>query len=122
MAASLYGGFVGTYLRELDAEATARIEIPLSEVLPEPAGGIDTGLRPPEPPIGIGHYMRYRWAPEIKAVAVIPDFEVKTADARGVLPPQYIRADIVGFLLILLYVHTNDGRGHSICNDSLCFL
>ena len=100
MAASLYGGFVGTYLRELDAEATARIEIPLSEVLPEPAGGIDTGLRPPEPPIGIGHYMRYRWAPEIKAVAVIPGFEVKTADARGVLPPLYARADIVGIILV----------------------
>lgn len=43
VAAALYGGFVGTYLNELSAEDTERLEIPLSEVLPEPAGGIDTG-------------------------------------------------------------------------------
>ena len=98
VAAALYGGFVGTYLRELDPEAMARIEIPLSEVLPAPAGGIDTGLRPPEPPQGIGHYIKFKWAPEIKAVAIIPDFEVKTADARGVLPAQYSRADAVSTL------------------------
>ena len=98
VAAALYGGFVGTYLRELDPEAMARIEIPLSEVLPEPAGGIDTGLRPPEPPEGIGHYIKFKWAPEVKAIAIIPDFEVKTADARGVLPKSYSRADVVSIL------------------------
>ena len=53
--AALYGGFFGMYLRHLDKEAVARKEIPLSEVLPEPAGGIDTGLKPPEPPEDIGH-------------------------------------------------------------------
>ena len=95
VAAALYGGFVGTYLRELDAKDMARIEIPLSEVLPAPAGGVDTGLTPPEPPEGIGHYIKFRWAPEVKAIAIIPDFEVKTADARGVLPSQYSRADVV---------------------------
>jgi len=94
VAAALYGGFVGTYLRELDPESTARIEIPLSEVLPAPAGGVDTGLTPPEPPVGIGHYIKFKWAPEVKAIAIIPDFEVKTADARGVLPRQYSRADV----------------------------
>ena len=98
VAAALYGGFVGTYLRELDPEAMARIEIPLSEVLPTPAGGVDTGLRPPEPPHGIGHYIKFKWAPEIKAIAIIPDFEVKTADARGALPAQYSRADAVSSL------------------------
>ena len=98
VAAALYGGFVGTYLRELDPEAMARIEIPLSEVLPTPAGGVDTGLKPPEPPQGIGHYIKFKWAPEIKAIAIIPDFEVKTADARGVLPAQYSRADVVSGL------------------------
>ncbi|MCJ1472913.1 hypothetical protein MMC13_001562 [Lambiella insularis] len=92
VAAALYGGFVGTYLRELNAESIARREIPLSEVLPAPAGGEDTGLRPPEPPVGIGHYIKFRWAPEVKAIAVIPDFEVRTADARGVLPDVYSRS------------------------------
>ena len=95
VAAALYGGFVGTYLRELDPEAMTRIEIPLSEVLPSPAGGVDTGLKPPEPPYGIGHYIKFKWAPEVKAIAIIPDFEVKTADARRVLPDQYPRAHVV---------------------------
>ncbi|CAI7657594.1 unnamed protein product [Penicillium pancosmium] len=95
VAASLFGGFVGTYLNELKPEDVARKEIPLSEVLPSPAGGIDTGMKPPEPPLGIGHYRKFDWAPEIKAIAIIPDFVVPTADARNVLPQQYSRADVV---------------------------
>ncbi|MCJ1286531.1 hypothetical protein MMC26_005877 [Xylographa opegraphella] len=94
VAAALYGGFVGTYLRELEPGAMARKEIPLSEVLPAPAGGVDTGLRPPEAPVGIGHYIKFRWAPEVKAIAIIPDFEVKTAEARGVLPETYSRSHV----------------------------
>lgn len=99
VVAALYGGFVGTYLNELDPVDMARKEIPLSEVLPAPAGGVDTGLRPPEPPIGIGHFRRFRWASEIRAVAVIPDFEVPTARAREVLPTAYPRQDMVCLLL-----------------------
>lgn len=86
---------MGTYLNQLTPEDTARLEIPLSEVLPAPAGGIDTGLQPPEPPIGIGHYMKFPWAKELKAIAIIPNFEVATADARGVLPSSYTRQDVV---------------------------
>ncbi|KAE8148228.1 homoserine kinase [Aspergillus avenaceus] len=95
VAASLFGGFVGTYLNELKPEDIARIEIPLSEVLPAPAGGIDTGIRPPEPPVGIGHYRKFQWAKEIKTIAIIPNFVVPTANARGVLPTAYSRADVV---------------------------
>lgn len=95
VAAALYGGFVGTYLNDLSPEDTERKEIPLSEVLPEPAGGVDTGATPPQPPLGIGHYMKFPWAPEIKAIAIIPHFEVATAKARSVLPASYTRADIV---------------------------
>jgi homoserine kinase len=95
VAASLFGGFVGTYLNELKPEDVARKEIPLSEVLPAPAGGIDTGRRPPEPPLGIGHYRKFPWAKEIKAIAIIPDFVVPTANARSVLPTSYTRADVV---------------------------
>ncbi|KAL2003897.1 hypothetical protein VTN02DRAFT_1746 [Thermoascus thermophilus] len=95
VAASLFGGFVGTYLNELKPEDVARIEIPLSEVLPAHAGGIDTGKRPPEPPLGIGHYRKFKWAKEIKAIAIIPDFVVPTANARDVLPKMYSRADVV---------------------------
>ena len=95
VAASLYGGFVGTYLNELNPEDMARIEVPLSEVLPQPAGGVDTGLRPPVPPENIGHFRRFNWSKDLKAVAIIPDFEVSTAKAREVLPKMYSRQDMV---------------------------
>ena len=95
VSAALYGGFVGTYLNELDPADVERLEIPLSEVLPSPAGGIDTGLRPPEPPLNIGHYHKFPWAKEIQCIAIIPNFEVPTAKAREVLPKQYDRSDVV---------------------------
>lgn len=95
VGAALYGGFVGTYLKPLTPEDVARIEIPLAEVLPAPAGGVDTGARPPDPPVGIGHHIKFPWAKEIKAVAIIPEFEVATAKARAVLPAEYSRQDVV---------------------------
>ena len=95
VTAAMIGGFVGSYLRELDPKDMERKEIPLAEVLPAPAGGVDTGLKPPVPPVGIGHYIRYGWADEIKAIAIIPDFEVPTATARGALPTQYSAKDLV---------------------------
>jgi len=95
VAAALYGGFVGTYLNELDPADMERKEIPLSEVLPEPAGGVDTGLQPPEPPYNIGHYEQFPLAKELKFIAIIPNFEVSTADARAVLPKAYERKDVV---------------------------
>lgn len=64
-------------------------------MLPAPAGGIDTGKQPPAPPVGIGHYRKFTWAKEIKAIAIIPDFVVPTANARDVLPKAYNRADVV---------------------------
>lgn len=93
--AAMFGGFVGSYLKELDPIDMERKEIPLAEVLPEPAGGEDTGLRPPEPPLGIGHYIKFGWAKEIKAIAIIPQFEVSTAMARSVLPKVYSREHLV---------------------------
>lgn len=102
VAAALYGGFVGTYLNELNPEDMARVEVPLAEVLPQPAGGEDTGLIPPIPPNDIGHFRRFNWAKELKAVAIIPDFEVSTAKARQVLPSSYTRKDMVRFTFRLI--------------------
>lgn len=93
-AAALFGGFVGTYLSELNPEDMKRIEVPLSEVLPAPAGGIDTGLTPPIPPNRIGHYVKFRWSPSIKTIVIVPDYEVSTAKAREVLPETYNRGDV----------------------------
>lgn len=95
VAAALYGGFVGSYLKELDPEDMKRKEIPLAEVLPAPQGGEDTGLTPPIPPLDIGKHIRFPWASEIRCIAVIPDFEVSTAKARGVLPTSYDKADVI---------------------------
>ena len=97
VTAALVGGFVGSYLRELDSAATEAASVPLSEVLPEypPDAGEDWGLDPPQPPFGIGHYVRFGWSKSIKAIAIIPRFELSTAKAREVLPQSYSRKDLV---------------------------
>lgn len=82
-------------MKPLTPEDVARTEIPISEVLPAPAGGEDTGKRPPEPPHGIGHHIKFPWGKEIKAIAIIPDFQVPTHKAREVLPAKYPRVDVV---------------------------
>lgn len=105
VTAALVGGFVGSYLRELDDEAAARAQVPLSEVLPEYPrdAGADWGRDPPSPPTGIGHYVRFGWSKCIKAVAIIPRFELSTAKARDVLPQSYSRKDLVRHLTFLLH-------------------
>ena len=102
VTAAMVGGFVGSYLRELDPVDMERKEIPLAEVLPEPAGGEDTGVKPPQPPLGIGHYIPFMWAKEIKAITIIPNFEVPTASARAVLPTQYSRKDLVSHKMAMI--------------------
>lgn len=97
VTAALVGGFVGSYLKELDEAASEAASVPLSEVLPEypPDASEDWGLHPPVPPQGIGHYIRFPWSPSIKAIAIIPRFELSTAKAREVLPTHYSRKDLV---------------------------
>ncbi|KAH9922688.1 ribosomal protein S5 domain 2-type protein, partial [Amylocystis lapponica] len=97
VTAALVGGFVGSYLRDLAPAAAEAVSVPLSEVLPEypPDAGEDWGRDPPLPPHGIGHYVRFGWAPSIRAVAIVPRFELSTATARAVLPHTYSRTDLV---------------------------
>lgn len=97
VTAALLGGFIGSYLKELDTAATQAASVPLSEILPEypPEAGPEWGREPPNPPHGIGHFVRFPWAPEIKAVAIIPRFELSTSKARQVLPDAYSRKDLV---------------------------
>ncbi|KAF8922148.1 homoserine kinase [Mucidula mucida] len=89
VTAALVGGFVGSYLRELDEAATEAASVPLSEVLPEypPDASEDWGLHPPP--------RHWASAITIKAVAIIPRFELSTAKARQVLPSSYTRKDVV---------------------------
>ncbi|KAI7860109.1 ribosomal protein S5 domain 2-type protein [Circinella umbellata] len=89
VAATLLGGFVASYLRELDPEATKGV--------PESETFLDDVVSKayPQPPLGIGHYLRLNWNKEIKAVAIVPNFEVATAKARSVLPTTYSRQDVI---------------------------
>lgn len=90
IAAALFGGLIGAFMD------TARIEIPLSEVLPKLSGGTDTGILPVhKPPLAIGSYHQYRLNPDIKAIIVIPDFHSKTVEARSQLPHSYTREDVI---------------------------
>lgn len=97
VTAALMGGFVGSYLLDLSPEDALRKAVPLSEVLPEypPDAGEKWGEDPPAPPRGIGHYIRFGWAKEIKVIAIIPQFEVSTAKARSALPDSYKKEDMV---------------------------
>lgn len=95
ITAAMMGGFCGSFLRDLTTQEMERREIPLSEVLPEPSGGEDTGLVPPLPPSDIGRHVKYQWNPAIKCIAIIPQFELSTADSRGVLPKAYTTHDLV---------------------------
>jgi len=123
VTAALVGGFVGSYLRELDAAATEAASVPLSEVLPEypPDAGEEWGLHPPKPPVGIGHYVRFGWSKSISAVAIIPRFELSTASARQVLPQSYSRKDVVRLPSLSLNFAMGSGEfpyRYSIYNDS----
>ncbi|CAO1631499.1 unnamed protein product [Sympodiomycopsis kandeliae] len=97
VTAALMGGFVGSYLLDLSPEDALRKAVPLSEVLPEypPDAGEEWGKDPPSPPRGIGHYIRFGWAKEVKVIAIIPQFEVSTAKARSVLPSEYKKEDLI---------------------------
>jgi homoserine kinase len=99
VTAALVGGFAGSYLADLSPEDSSAAQVPLAEVLPEypPDAGEDWGVNPPLPPKGISHFVQFGWAKEIKAVAVIPDFEVSTAKARGALQAEYKLKDCVSF-------------------------
>ncbi|TIB70364.1 homoserine kinase [Wallemia mellicola] len=96
VAAALIGGFVGSYLKTLPEGVLDPSSVPMSEVLPEypPDASKDWGKKPPVPPKDIGHWLRYGWASQIKALVVIPQFELSTAKARGCLPEQYSRPDV----------------------------
>ncbi|KAI8367652.1 homoserine kinase [Radiomyces spectabilis] len=104
VAAALMGGFVASYLRELDPEDVKGV--PASESLLDITPSQDV----PQPPSGIGHFVRLNWANEIKAIAIVPQFEVATVKARSVLPQTYDRADMIFNFQRLAVLTTALGR------------
>lgn len=109
VAAAMLGGFVGSYLNEKSAEEKERASVPLETILPSSSTPNDSYERR-APPHAIGQYLQYPWNRSIKCVAVIPAFEVKTDDARAVLPEKYEKQDIVFNLQRLAVLTTALGQ------------
>lgn len=95
MAAALYGGFIGAYAVNLGSADLAEDAGLQSEGPPASSMKLDIPQLPEVPPIGIGHCENLPLAKEIKALVIIPDFEVPTSKARDVLPKVFTREDVV---------------------------
>lgn len=93
ITATMMGGFVGSFLRELTPEEEAKVNQPLEKILPSPE--TPKGFVPDDAPLDIGAHVKYPWNPKIKCIAIIPEFEVKTEDSRRVLPNEYSKKDVI---------------------------
>ncbi|KAJ2593315.1 Trihydroxynaphthalene reductase, partial [Coemansia sp. RSA 1722] len=62
------------------------------------------------PPENIGHFLRLGCSPKIRAVTIIPQFELATSKARAALPGSYKTHDVVFNLQRLAVLTTALGR------------
>lgn len=121
IAAAMLGGFVGSYLNELSSEETAAKNVPLETILPK-ATTPESQYESRAPPNAIGQYLKYNWNKQIRCVTIIPKFEVKTDDARAVLPASYGKEDIVfnlQRLAILTTALTLEEPNHKLIYESM---
>ncbi|RKP31927.1 homoserine kinase [Metschnikowia bicuspidata] len=118
IAAAMLGGFVGSFLNVLSAEENAAAKVSLDRILP-PANAPESEFETRPPPQAIGQYLKYNWNSQIRCLAVIPEFEVKTDDSRAVLPASYSKDDVV-FNLQRLAVLTT-ALSHETPNHKLIF-
>lgn len=121
IAAAMLGGFVGSYLNELSATETEAKNVPLENILPKPSTAEAQIERRP-PPNAIGQYLKYNWNHQIRCVTIIPQFEVKTDDARAVLPASYGKEDIVfnlQRLAVLTTALTLEKPNHKLIYESM---
>lgn len=93
ITATMIGGFVGSFLRNLSPEEETVVHGDLGRILPSPNTSAD--YVPPNAPLDLGTHVKYPWNPVIKCIAVIPQFEVKTEDSRSVLPSSYSKKDVI---------------------------
>ncbi|KAJ1659150.1 Trihydroxynaphthalene reductase [Dispira simplex] len=99
VSASLLGGFVASYLDDTpNASATKLLESrfqPVDIHTQQTDAFAPSAMAPRMPPMGISRYVQLPWNPFIKAIAVIPQFQLATVKARAALPDTYTRADLV---------------------------
>lgn len=121
IAAAMLGGFVGSYLNELSAEETDAKSVPLEHILPDELTPVENH-ETRAPPFEIAQYVQYNWNKQIRCVTVIPKFEVKTDDARAVLPELYNKEDIVfnlQRLAVLTTALTLEKPNHKMIYESM---
>lgn len=95
LTASMMGGFVGSFLREMTPSELKIREVPLCDVLPNSSNIKSKSFVPPLPPKDISRYIKYNWNQNIKCIVVIPNFELSTIESREVLPVSYSTKDVV---------------------------
>ena len=96
ISAAMFGGFVGSFLRDLSPEEQKLREVPMSDIFCKTVLDSENNIvKPVGPPLSVGRHLKYNWNPKIKCIAIIPNFEVATSDSRGVLPKTYETKDIV---------------------------
>ncbi|KAJ1894915.1 Trihydroxynaphthalene reductase, partial [Coemansia sp. S17] len=97
VAAALVGGFVASYLIDVDRSGNIpESEADEAEVLrrerEQKAAAADETVK--LPPDNIGHFLRLGCSPKIKAITIIPQFELATSKARAALPGSYKTQDV----------------------------
>ena len=94
IGASLFGAFGGSFLDEVH-QADQKFNSRTSNGTPDALNGsLERYVRPRYPGMRAIR-VNYEWSHEIKVIAVIPDYEVKTDSARAVLPSSYAKEDVV---------------------------
>ncbi|KAJ2725185.1 Trihydroxynaphthalene reductase [Coemansia sp. Benny D115] len=113
VAAALVGGFVASYLIDVDRSGN----VPESEADEADVMRRERERRAAEaddsiklPPDNIGHFLQLGCSPKIKAIAIIPQFELATSKARAALPGNYQTHDVVFNLQRLAVLTTALGR------------
>ena len=94
IGASLFGGFIGSFLDKIPAavpEDSGRKGGDEASIPGQTSSREKEAVHPQYRAI----WTKYNWSPSIKIIAVIPDYEVKPASARAVLPPSYEKEDII---------------------------
>ena len=118
ISASLFGGFVASYLRSTSTSITKDLLSSSDDDKYIHEKGLESqGLHemhkvyPNVPSIGLpvrnaSVHVQLPWNPAVKLILIIPNFELQTKLSRSVLPTSYSRADVI-FNLQRIAVLTN---------------
>ncbi|KAJ3215074.1 hypothetical protein HDU67_000854 [Dinochytrium kinnereticum] len=98
ITASILGGFVASYTRsEPDHTENPNAQTPPPAPVLASQDAVDHGPVEPmtTPKFNLGRHVRLPFSPKVRAVVIIPQFELATKLARSVLPDAYPRVDAV---------------------------